>query len=165
VKPKTLFAIGFVIFCGAGFVHPFGRVRSANSAGPLLAGASVPAPVMGIFLRSCQNCHSEKTAWPVYSYVAPMSWMIERDVSEARAHMNLSRWAEYDSERRREILTEMGSLVRNYQMPPGRYLLLHPDARLSDADVKLLYEWARSERKRVGKMEVLPSDVSPTVHQ
>ena len=76
------------------------------------------------------------------------SWMIEKDVHNARSHMNLSHWSDYDSERRIQILTEIGSLVRNHQMPPRRYLMLHPEARLSDADAGLLYQWTRSERKR-----------------
>jgi hypothetical protein len=33
-------------------------------------------------------------------------------------------------------------------MPLPRYLLLHPEAKLSDAEVTYLYQWARSNRKR-----------------
>lgn len=134
-------------------VHPYGRVRSDVSSAPLLAGASVPPAVMGVVSRSCQNCHSGKTEWPVYSYMAPMSWMVEKDVHDARSHMNLSHWNDYDSERRRQILSEIGSLVRNRAMPPERYLLLHPEARLSGTEAELLYQWTRSERSRLKTSE------------
>jgi hypothetical protein len=136
--------------------HPFGRVKGAASAAPLLTGASVEAPVMSIISRSCQNCHSERTEWPLYSYIAPMSWMIEKDVHDARSHMNLSRWRDYDPDQRQQILSEIGSLVRNHGMPPQRYLLLHPEARLSGAEVDLLYQWTRLERKRL-KVEPPPA--------
>jgi hypothetical protein len=119
---------------------------------------------MDIVSRSCQNCHSEKTAWPLYSYVAPMSWMIEKDVHDARSHMNLSRWRDYDADQRQQILSEIGSLVRNHGMPPQRYLLLHPEAQLSPSDVDRLYQWTRSERKRL-KTEPPPTasaGVKPT---
>jgi Haem-binding domain len=152
VKKKTLLSTAFVLICAAGaasLAHPFGNVRTARSSAPLLADAPVPSAVMGIVSRSCQNCHSEKTEWPVYSLVAPMSWMVEKDVRDARSHMNLSRWNDYDSDQRQQILSELGSLVRNKQMPPRRYLLLHPEARLSDSDSDQLYQWTRSERKRL----------------
>ena len=78
-----------------------------------------------------------------------MSWMIESDVARARGHMNLSRWNGYPPERQQEILFEMSSLVRNRVMPLPRYLLLHPEARLSDAEVDYLYQWTKCERKRL----------------
>jgi heme-binding protein len=43
----------------------------------------------------------------------------------------------------------MSVLVRNREMPLPRYLLLHPEAKLSDAEAAFLNQWARSERKRL----------------
>jgi hypothetical protein len=152
MKQKHILAIVFGLVCATGFAsmaHPFGRVKGAASPAPLLAGAPVDSQVTGIVSRSCQNCHSEKTEWPLYSYIAPMSWMIEKDVHDARSHMNLSRWRDYSPDQRQQILAEIGSLVRNHGMAPQRYLLLHPEARLSTSDVDLLYKWTRSERKRL----------------
>ena len=152
MKKKSLLSILFVLVCAAGpasFVHPFGDVKNARSSVPLLAGAPVPSAVKGIVSKSCQNCHSEKTEWPFYSFVAPLSWMVEKDVHDARSHMNLSHWNDYDADYRIQILSQIGSLVRNHQMPPQRYLLLHPEARLSDTDTDQLYQWTRSERRRL----------------
>jgi len=152
VKKKSLLSILFVLVCAAGlasFVHPFGDVRNARSPVPLYAGAPVPSAVKGIVSKSCQDCHSEKTEWPFYSFVAPLSWMVEKDVHDARSHMNLSHWNDYDADYRIQILSQIGSLVRNHQMPPQRYLLLHPEARLSDTDTDQLYQWTRSERRRL----------------
>jgi hypothetical protein len=78
-----------------------------------------------------------------------MSWMIENDVQRARSHMNLSRWNGYPPDRQQEILLEMSRLVTNRLMPLPRYLLLHPEAKLSDAEAHYLYQWAGSERKRL----------------
>jgi hypothetical protein len=46
--------------------------------------------------RSCMDCHSNKTAWPWYSYVAPVSWLVESDVRRGKDRMNLSDWERYD---------------------------------------------------------------------
>ena len=63
--------------------------------------------------------------------------------------MNLSRWRDYTFDQQVEILTELGAEVRDRQMPPSRYVFLHPEARLSDAEVEQLYEWAHRERRRL----------------
>ena len=140
---------GALVAVPSAFIHPFGAMKAQRSDRPLLLDASFDPEVVRILERSCEDCHSEKTAWPPYSYVPPMSWMIESDVARARGHMNLSRWNGYPPERQQEILSQMSSLVRNRVMPLPRYLLLHPEARLSDAEVDYLYQWAKSERKRL----------------
>jgi hypothetical protein len=42
----------------------------------------------------CYDCHSNETRWPWYGYVAPISWMISKDVKEGRDALNLSEWDE-----------------------------------------------------------------------
>ena len=130
-------------------VHPFGAIKAQRSDKPLLLDSSFDPQVVRTLEKSCQNCHSEKTEWPWYSYVAPMSWMIENDVQRGRSHMNLSRWNGYNPEQQQEILSKMSVLVRNRAMPLPRYLLLHPESKLSDAEIAYLYQWARTERKRL----------------
>jgi hypothetical protein len=131
------------------FVHPFGAVKARTSNTPLLAGAAVDPSVVRIVERSCQSCHSERTDWPWYSYVAPMSWLIENDVRNGRSHMNLSHWDDYTLDKQQEILTELSAMVRSRQMPLPRYLQLHPSAKLSDAEIDQIYQWARGERRRL----------------
>ncbi len=147
--------IGGVCLAGLSsiLVHPFGAVKKSVSGKPLLTGASVDRAVIQIVERSCQNCHSERTVWPWYSYVAPMSWLIERDVQQGRSHMNLSRWDEYGLEKREDILAEISAMIRSRQMPPSRYLRLHPSAKLSDEEIDLIYQWARAERNRLKSVE------------
>jgi len=131
------------------FVHPFGNARVANPSKELLKSARVEPPVFELMQRSCQNCHSEQTAWPLYSRVAPISWLIEKDVEQGRSQWNMSEWDRYSIDEREDILSRIGSMVRNRKMPLPKYLLLHPEAKLSDADVETLYQWSRRERKRL----------------
>ena len=42
--------------------------------------------------QACFDCHSNETEWPAYSAVAPVSWLIQHDVSEGRAVLNFSEW-------------------------------------------------------------------------
>ncbi len=146
---KSFVLAGALVAIPSACVHPFGAMKAQRSGRPLLLDASFDPKVVRILERSCQNCHSERTVWPWYSYVAPMSWMIESDVARGRGHMNLSRWNGYPPDVQQEILSEMSSVVRNRVMPLPRYLLLHPEARLSDAEIAYLYQWAKGERKRL----------------
>jgi hypothetical protein len=136
-------------------IHPFGDLKAHRSLNPLLTGADVNPAIIQILERSCQNCHSEKTEWPWYSYVAPVSWLIEKDVHDARSHMNLSRWGEYSLERKQELLTRLAAAVRSRQMPPARYALTHPGAKPSATDLEQIYEWARGERRRLKSLPVV----------
>jgi len=150
MKISHKFLAGIAVFeFACALIHPFGRVKNEASPAPLFANIDAADPVVRIVNRSCRNCHSEQTHWPWYSYIAPMSWMTEKDVHDARLHMNLSRWQEYPAEKQVEILARLGSEVRNHQMPLPRYLSLHPEAKLSDADIRQLYDWTRKERRRL----------------
>jgi len=138
---------------GGSLVHPFGTLGSSRNNQAILQDAQIDPATLAIVQRACQNCHSEKTVWPWYSRVAPASWLLERDVQQARMHMNLSRWQDYSPDERLGLLSEIGSAVRNREMPVQRYLLLHSEARLTDAERQQIYRWTRSERSRIGVRE------------
>ncbi len=147
-------AVALIVFTGViGFasilVHPSGAVKTRRSTRPLLAGAEVDPVVVHIIEKSCQNCHSERTDWPWYSYIAPMSWLIERDVWQGRSHMNLSRWDEYDLQTQRQRLAELAVVLRNRQMPLPRYTFLHPRTKPSEAEFNQIYQWVQAERRRL----------------
>jgi hypothetical protein len=142
----SLFAISGVL--GIQLVQPASAVRQVPSpAAPILIGAHADAHVSSLMERSCQNCHSLKTDWPLYSRIFPFSVLIEHDVQSARAHMNLSRWQTYDDSEKSLMLSEIGSVVRNGIMPPRRYTMIHPEAKLTEADVNEIYQWTRADRK------------------
>ena len=137
-----------LILCSV-LIHPFGPVKRESSGEPLLEGISIDARTQGIIRRSCQNCHSEKTQWPWYSYIAPVSWMIESDVSRARSRLNFSGWEGYPTERRLAFLDEISVMSSARSMPPWRYLLMHRGAKLSNTDIEQVSQWARAERYRL----------------
>jgi hypothetical protein len=109
----------------------------------------LPAEITTIFKRSCMDCHSSQTTWPWYSYVAPVSWLVERDVRRGRDYMNLSEWQQYTLQQRQKLLADVASTVKNGEMPLPQYTLIHRQARLSEVDRDLVYQWARGERRRL----------------
>lgn len=134
------------IVAGSIFTWP----HSAERAGaPLLAGAQVPPAVLATFERSCRDCHSEATRYPWYSYIAPVSFLVYKDVKHGREHLNLSRWNEYSLIRRERSLSEIANQVRDGDMPLHTYTLIHRDARLSKAEANAIFQWTQTERFRL----------------
>jgi hypothetical protein len=123
--------------------------RSEKGDVQLLEGAHVPPQVRATIERSCRDCHSEATRYPWYSYIAPVSWLIKRDVERGREHLNFSRWSEYSAIRRERCLSEIANQVQDGGMPLSIYTFLHRDAKLSKADVDAVFEWTQEERARL----------------
>jgi hypothetical protein len=84
---------------------------------------------------ACYDCHSNQTRWPPQSYVAPFSWLLARDVEQGREALNFSTWDEDDGG-----ADDAAEAVADGSMPPRRYLLVHPDAALGEADRQLLVD-------------------------
>ena len=103
-----------------------------------------PDEVMSILKRACFDCHSNHTTFPWYSSIAPVSWFTKHHVEEGREHMNFSTWAEYDDEKKLKFLDKIPKAIKS-KMPLPSYLLIHKEAKLSDADKALLTKWTTDE--------------------
>jgi cytochrome c len=157
--PRILLAgvCAVILLIALSFMHPFGNPREVKaSSSHLFAGAQIPEPLRQLVERKCGNCHSEAVDWPFYSRVAPISWLLEHDVMEAREHMNLSRWNTYSNQEKSGLLSRLAAKARSGEMPPARYTAIHGDAKLLSTEQDSLYSWARAERRRL-KIEGQPT--------
>jgi Haem-binding domain len=93
--------------------------------------------------RACMDCHSNETAWPWYSYIAPASWLTAMHVTEGRQQFNLSELNNIPAFRLSDLAGEMAQQIRNGTMPPADYLILHPEAQLSDTEKQELTDGLR----------------------
>jgi hypothetical protein len=99
-----------------------------------------------VLRRACYDCHSNEVRWPWYARVAPVSWLIARDVSEGREALNYSTWNRLDAGDRREALEESWEETEEGEMPLWFYLPMHPEAWLSREDLAILEQGSRQER-------------------
>ncbi len=120
-----------------------------DGARTIEARTQMSPQVSAIIERSCQNCHTYKTVWPWYSQVAPMSWLVASDVKEAREHLSLSDWANYDKKKAVSKLDEICEEVSEGNMPLPSYTLLHPEAKLTEEDKRILCDWVKEEVRRI----------------
>src|SRR5215831_18493934 len=150
-RPIAVFSFSLALCCVAAslLVHPLPDRISDHAAAPLFQGAQIPPSVTNIFSHACIDCHSEKTRWPWYSRVAPVSWLIESDVKRAREHLNLSRWDSFHAADQRLLLTAIATVIENGEMPPTRYAILHREAKLSAYESVAVIEWTHTETRRL----------------
>jgi len=111
---------------------PYGRDHTNP---PVVAEPAWDSPrTRALAVRACFDCHSNETRWPWYSWVAPVSWAVQRHVDEGRAKLN---WSEWGPRREGEDAAET---VEKGSMPPSWYPFLHLDARLSEVERRQLID-------------------------
>jgi Haem-binding domain len=153
---KRILVSGAVL--GAAFAAVQLIPLGARSNPPVQAGHTIEANVNlsqhveKIFNKACRNCHSNTTEWPWYSKIAPMSWLVARDVDRARKIMNLSEWSEQAGRTPQSaigVLTAACSEIQSGRMPLPQYVMLHPEARLSAADKTAFCSWSAQETRQL----------------
>lgn len=133
----------------------FNRPAQTNPASEprlaLQAHAQVPTEINALFDRACRDCHSNQTNWPWYSRVAPVAWLVSDDVRAGRQQLNFSEWGQYNARQAAQRLEEICAVVEAGSMPPKAYLVTHPTAKLTEAEVKALCAWTSQEQTRLAQ--------------
>jgi hypothetical protein len=109
---------------------------------PVETEITAPENVKAILRKACYNCHSNLTTWPWYSSIAPVSWLLVSDVTEARKEMNFTTWNRYTPKKQAAKRDKVWEEVKDNDMPPLPYRLMHPEARLSVGEKELLRTWS-----------------------
>lgn len=108
--------------------------------------------------RACFDCHSNETVWPWYSRIAPVSWLVTFDTIRGRRHLNFSEWGVagsgegeegegFEGGEGGEGGEETGELIRSGEMPPGMYIMMHPNAKLTEEEKQLLIQGLEASLK------------------
>lgn len=138
-------AIAFAASLALACIHPFGdaglyAAKTADS--PIPIGVQMPSQVRTILVEKCADCHSNHPRSPLYGRFAPVSWLMERDIVEARRAMNLSQWDAYPADKQQTLAAKIVQETKSHEMAPVQYRMIHWNARIDDADEKLLGRWA-----------------------
>lgn len=121
----------------------------SRPATDLLATGEVPEPIASMLMTSCYDCHSVESKYPWYSQVAPTSWLVARDVREAREEMNLSEWTGLPKRKKIKTLENIKEEVGEGEMPLPIYLTIHWDAKLSAEQRKQIVDWASAYQDKI----------------
>lgn len=139
----------FVLLIGMQLMRPARTNPPVDQSQTIEAKTQMTPPVQDIIDRSCNDCHSNKTVWPWYTNVAPISWWIVGHINDGRRNLNLSEWTKLDRDRQAKKLQQICDEVQDGAMPLPSYLPMHSKAKLSEQDKKTICDWTEAERARL----------------
>lgn len=148
---KWAVIVGVVLAFAIQIARPTRTNPPVDEAHTIFAHTQMSPEVTAIINRSCGDCHSDKTVWPWYSNVAPVSWFVANHVNNGRKIMNLSEWGDLDHERQDRRLRQICDEIQDGAMPLSSYTPMHPASKLSPADVKAICDWTDAERERMAQ--------------
>jgi hypothetical protein len=142
-----------VIFIGIQFVPNELPPAESTNPGDIVLNGLASEEISTMLKTSCYSCHSNETVYPWYSYVAPSSWLVAKDVREGREELNFSIWQEYDMMDKLKVLDDIAIEVKEGRMPMGIYTLIHTHAKLDDAQRAKIVTWAEEMMDVVAEEE------------
>lgn len=138
---KRILIVLFAILGIAQFLpHKKPEIISVNP-NDLITNGKVSAEIQTLLKTSCYDCHSNQTNYPWYTYVVPVSYLIERDVREGREKLNFSEWQNLSKMDKLEKLDDMSDALESNEMPLKIYTFMHHDATLSPKQRNQLASW------------------------
>lgn len=102
---------------------------------------TVPGNIKTILANACLDCHSNNTNYLWYHKLAPVSWVVNKHVKQGKEELNFSEWKQLDVFSKITLLEEACQESKRKTMPLKSYTYLHPKAKLSEKELKLLCEW------------------------
>ena len=141
---KILVVSIIIIFIGIQFFRPDRTNPASDKTKDINVVLKTPENIRRMLERSCYDCHSNNTKWPWYTNIAPASWLVASDVHDGRSAMNFSEWGTIEFTDQIDHLNHITKMIKKKAMPLPKYLLLHDEAKLTDADRDLLSGWASS---------------------
>jgi len=144
MKRKLQYAavILLVLLIAIQFVHP--ALNRSATAGPDDINVKHPVPprVQALLRRACYDCHSNNTNYPWYAAVQPVGWWLAKHVSDGRRHLDFSTFGTYTAKRAASKLSDVTNELEQHSMPLKSYTWMHPEARLTPEEIKLITDWA-----------------------
>ena len=145
---RKALVIAFVSLAALGGAAQLIPVQRTNP--PVGVPLRAPVEIQAILDRACADCHTNETRWPWYSYVAPISWLVTRDVKVGRDNLDFSYWGQLSAADQRQLAKSIIREITAGTMPLRPYRLLHPGARLTPSELQRLRAWFSSREATPG---------------
>jgi len=143
---KKVLILLLIVFVGIQFV-PTNRNQSTEILDTDFSKTfEVPQDVQQLLETSCYDCHSNNTNYPWYNKIQPVSWFLEHHIEEGKEELNFSDFGSYSGRKQKSKLKSVISQIEDDKMPMPSYTFMHADAKLSEADKKLLINWVANLR-------------------
>jgi len=142
---KILFAI-FILLVIAQFFRPEKNDGNLESVNAFLAETNPPENVKAILQESCFDCHTNSSRYPWYNAITPINYWLADHIKHGKKHLNFSNWDGNSVKRKDHKFEEIIEMVEEREMPLPSYTYTHSEAKLSDAQIQAVIEWANQVR-------------------
>lgn len=143
---KKILLLFLVVFIIAQFFGPEKNMGDLTSTDAFIAETNPPEHVEAILKESCYDCHSSYTRYPWYGDFTPVNYWMAEHVNDGKKHLDFSKWNSYSVKKKDHKFEELIEEIEEKEMPLESYTLVHGDAKLSEADILAVKEWANFVR-------------------
>jgi cytochrome c553 len=133
----VLLVAGFVIIQ---FFQPE-KNSVAETSDHIFQKENIPDEIKTILKNACLDCHSNQTRYLWYHNIAPVSWLVDKDVKHGKEELNFSQWGQSDDFDKIGYLEEICKEVEQGKMPLKPYVAMHKKAKLTEEQVAKLCAW------------------------
>jgi hypothetical protein len=148
-KAWIIIGILFGIFILIQFYRPAKNDKVENPQNDIVFSVQIPTNVKQKIVNACYDCHSEKTKYPFYNQIAPVSWILARDIRRAKEHVNFSAWATYNRKDQIEILGDICDELTAGEMPLKSYVFMHSKAVINEKELKEICDWTEQAAEEI----------------
>jgi len=141
---KKFVGVLILLFVALQFYRPARNLSASIGPNDISVKHPLPPAVKTVLANACYDCHSNNTRYPWYAEMQPAAWWLGRHVRDGKEHLNFSEFGSYTAKRQGKKLEAVFDEVDQHTMPLKSYTWMHPAARLTPAEVKLLTDWAQS---------------------
>jgi hypothetical protein len=142
--------LGVIVFAGLiQLIRPSRNISDAPDPNALKAHYPLPDSVEAVLRVACYDCHTNHSRYPWFDKIAPVSWLVAYHIKGGKRHLNFDEFFSYPVKRQVKRLGDIAETVEDGTMPLSTYTWAHKDAILTQAQKKLLMDWAVGLKKQI----------------
>jgi uncharacterized membrane protein len=149
IRLKQILIVVLIVFIVIQFIRP-----ARNQSGQVVQTEfsntySTPNNVHTLFKNACFDCHSNNSSYPWYFYIQPVGWLLAMDIENGKAKLNFSEFGSIPPRRQISKLREVENRIKDGTMPLPAYQFMHPGARLTEEERRLLIDWIEKTKDTI----------------
>lgn len=100
-----------------------------------------PGNIESILSRACLDCHTPYTKIPFYGHIFPVTIYLQDHVKDGLEELNLVNWEKLSPKQKYKKAEEIIEELEESNMPPKSYIILHPNAKITQEELIVFKEW------------------------
>jgi len=153
---KRIIVILLLLFIAIQFFQPMKNNNDVDLTNDISKVVEFPDSIRSILKPACYDCHSNNTEYPWYTNIQPVAWWLNDHVEDGKRHLNFDEFASLPprngkstKERQLKKIDEIKETIENGEMPLTSYTWMHKEAKLTDDQKKVVFNWVASAKNKL----------------